>query len=229
MKCSKIAAVCVAIAWMAALGWLGAVKALAQGGDWDVVRAEYGVRGQNVDVTDRVLHLLWEEQRTGRAPVNNDTMGGDPAPGADKTLRIFARNGRNEQREFAIREGGWIEIANFRVQEVRYGDYRDDRSDHRDDRYDDDCWCREGNEGRWRGERGLRILRAYYGAGGQTANVTDIVKRYVRGDSLRIEVDNRALGGDPAPSHDKVLIVIFRYEGRESASSVKEGYTMHIP
>lgn len=221
MKFSKIASVCVAIAFMAALGWLGTVKVRAQSGDWDVVRAEYGVRGQSVDVTDRVLRLLWDGQRTGRAPVNNDTMGGDPAPAADKTLRVFARNSRNEQREFDIREGGWIDVGNFRVQQVRGGD--------RDDRRDDDCWCREGNEGRWRGERGLRILRAYYGAGGQTANVTDIVRRFVRGDSLRIEVDNRSLGGDPAPSHDKVLIVIFRYDGQESASSVREGNTMHIP
>lgn len=225
MKSSKIASVCVAIAFMAALGWLGTIKARAQGSDWDVVRAEYGVRGQSVDVTDRVLRLLWDGQRTGRAPVNNDTMGGDPAPGADKTLRIFARNSRNEQREFDVREGGWIDVGNFRVQQVRGGD----RDDRRDDRRDDDCWCREGNEGRWRGERGLRILRAYYGSGGQTANVTDIVRRFVRGDSLRIEVDNRALGGDPAPSHDKVLIVIFRYDGQESASSVREGNTMHIP
>jgi len=221
MKSQRILWVGVFAALTMGVAWFGATKARAQDGDWDVVRAEYGVRGRSVDVTDRMLRLLWEGQRSGRAPVNNDTMGGDPAQGADKTLRIFARNYRGDEREFDYREGGSIEVGLFRVREVRGGDQYDRR--------DDDCWCREGNEERWRGERGLRILRAYYGAGGRTANVTEIVRRLARGDSLQIEVGNRILGGDPAPSHDKVLIVIFRYEGQESAASVKEGNTMRIP
>src|SRR5262249_49043220 len=127
-----------------------------------------------------------------------------------------------EEREFDIREGGWIDVATFRVREVRDYDRRGD---------DDDCWCREGRQDRWRGERGLRILRAYYGlgGGGGTANVTDIVRRLVRNDSLRVEVNSRSLGGDPAPGHDKVLTVIFRYDGVESAHSEKEGSTLHLP
>ena len=231
MKSSRIAWAGVLVATTLAIAWLGASKAWAQNSEWEVTRAEYGGRGRRVEVTDRVLRLLWEGQRSGRAPVTNETMGGDPAPGVDKTLHIWARNWRNEEREFEYKEGGWIDVAVFRVREVR-DDRSDDRRDYRDDRRrgdDDECWCREGREGRWRGERGLRILRAYYGHGGRTVNVTELVRQQVRGDSLRIEVNNQNLGADPAPDRDKVLIVIYRFDGQESAASVKEGNTMRVP
>ena len=203
--------------------WFGAAKARAQSADWEVVRAEYGTRARHVDVTDAVKRLLWEGRQSGRAPVTNQTMGGDPAPGADKSLHIWAHNWRNEEREFDIREGNWLEVANFRVQEVRVPEVRRDRDD-------DDCWCREGREDRWRGERGLQILRAYYGVAGRTANVTEIVRRSVHNGQLLVHVDNGDMGGDPAPDGDQhVLIVIFRYDGRESAISTKQGNTMKFP
>jgi len=42
-------------------------------------------------------------------------MGGDPAVGKDKSLRIFARNRRNEEREFNFREGGFVDVGMFEV------------------------------------------------------------------------------------------------------------------
>jgi len=59
----------------------------------------------------------------GRVAVNNQTMGGDPAVGKDKSLRIFARNRRNEERGFNYNEGGFVEVRMFTVR-------RDDRDDH---------------------------------------------------------------------------------------------------
>src|SRR5213595_1953365 len=50
-------------------------------------------------------------------------MGGDPAVGKDKSLHIFARNRRNEEREFHYNEGGFVEARMFTVR-------RDDRVDH---------------------------------------------------------------------------------------------------
>jgi|SRR5882724_1903414 len=231
----RIAWAVVCAVMVAAALWVGAVKARAQNADWEVVRAEYGTRGRHVDVTDAVKRLLWEGRQSGRAPVNNQTMGGDPAPGADKSLHIWTHNWRNEEREFDVREGSWIEVANFRVQEIREQEVRQDRDRDRDherdhDRDDDDCWCREGRGGRGYDDRGLRILRAYYGVAGRTANVTEVVRRAVHNGELRIHVDNGDMGGDPAPNGDQhVLIVIFRYEGRESAMSVKQGNTMKFP
>lgn len=211
---------------VAALAWVGTGPVRAQDSDWELVRAEYGTRSRHVDVTDQVRRLLWEGRQSGRAPVTNQALGGDPAPGADKSLHIWARNWRQEEREFDIREGGWIDVRVFRVQEFRDRD-RDFRGDR--DRDDDDCWCREGREGRWRDERGLRILKAYYGVGGRTANVTEIVRRFVQDDRLTVHVGDSELGGDPAHGELKVLIVIFRYNGRESAMSVKQGNTMQFP
>jgi hypothetical protein len=42
-------------------------------------------------------------------------------------------------------------------------------------------------------------------------------------------VTNSALGGDPAIGADKILIVVYRYQGNESAAAVREGYTLTIP
>jgi hypothetical protein len=207
--------------------WLGTARVWAQDGDWEMVRAEYGTRARHVDVTEQVRRLMWGGRGTGRAPVTSQTMGGDPAPGADKSLHIWGRNWRNEEREFDFQEGGWIDVRAFHVQEVRFAENR--APEYRRDRDDDDCWCREDREGRWRDERGLRILKAYYGVGGRTANVTEIVRRFVENDRLRVRVEDNELGGDPAHGELKVLIVIFRYNGKESAMSVKQGNTMQFP
>jgi len=42
-------------------------------------------------------------------------------------------------------------------------------------------------------------------------------------------VTNGAIGVDPAPGADKVLIVIYRYQGYETAAAVREGFTLTIP
>lgn len=51
----------------------------------------------------------------------------------------------------------------------------------------------------------------------------------VRGDSLVVQVNNNNMGGDPAIGADKVLTVIYRINGREQTSTVKEGNTLRIP
>jgi len=72
----------------------------AQDGGWAIMRAEYGTKAQHNDVTDIVTDLIGRGGVNGRVAVNNQTMGGDPAVGADKRLRIWDRNRRNEEREF---------------------------------------------------------------------------------------------------------------------------------
>jgi len=59
--------------------------------------------------------------------------------------------------------------------------------------------------------------------------VTGILRNLVRGDSLSFVVSNRALGGDPAIGADKVLIVIYRYQGAETGTSVREGNMLTLP
>src|SRR5262245_19307381 len=137
----------------------------AQDNDWQIMRAEYGTRTQHNDVTDIVKDLVGRGGVNGRVAVNNQTMGGDPAAGAEKHLRIWARNRRNEEREFDFKEGGFIEVPMFNVRrdrddwEYRQGGYGDrDRDDY----------------------QGLRIVRAYYGWQASTVNVTEFLRSKMR-------------------------------------------------
>jgi hypothetical protein len=183
----------------------------AQDDGWQIVRAEYGSKAQHNDVTDILKDLISRGGVNGRVAVNNQTMGGDPAVGADKHLRIWARNRRNEEREFDYREGGFIEAATFSV--------RRDRDDWND---------RPGNYGD-RDDQGLRIVRAYYGWQASTVNVTELLRSRMRDGQISFVVTNSALGGDPAVGADKILVVIYGYRGRESAAIVREGNTLSLP
>lgn len=186
----------------------------AQDEGWQIQRADYGFRNQRNNVTDILKDLLGRGGVNGRVVVNNQTMGGDPAPGRDKSLRIFARNRRNEEREFSFNEGAFVDVRMFEVRRDR--DDWDDRGANYGGR-DRDDW------------KGLRIIRAYYGIQGRTINVTELLRNRVRDGAINFVVTNAALGGDPAPGADKLLIVIYRFKGEEGATFVREGYTLTIP
>src|SRR5712671_2521220 len=186
----------------------------AQEEGWQIQRADYGFKNQRSDVTDILKDLIERGGVNGRVAVNNQTMGGDPAVGKDKSLRIFARNRRNEEREFNYNEGAFVEARMFMVRRDR--DDWDDRGGNYGGR-DRDDW------------NGLRIIRAYYGIQGRTINVTELLRSRVRDGAINFVVSNSALGGDPAVGADKFLIVIYRYKGQEAATFVREGYTLTIP
>jgi len=186
----------------------------AQEEGWQILRADYGFKNQRNDVTDTLTDLIGRGGVNGRVAVNNQTMRGDPAIGKEKSLRIFARNRRNEEREFNIREGGFVDVGMFEVRRNR--DDWDDRGGNYGGR-DRDDW------------NGLRIIRAYYGIQGRTINVTELLRSRVRDGAINFIVSNSALGGDPAVGADKFLIVIYRYKGQEAATFVREGNSLLIP
>ena len=188
-----------------------AVPVAAQDESWQVLRADYGWRQQRTDVTELLRDLLSRGGVNGRVVVNNQTMGGDPAVGKDKTLRVFARNLRGEEREFDYGEGSFVDTAMFNMRRERDWDDRP----------------RGGDRDRGRGS--LQILYAFYGVHRRTVNVTDLLRSRVREGSLSIQVDNYSLGGDPAVGADKVLIVIYRFEGVEQAVAIGEGNTLTLP
>jgi len=185
-------------------------------GVWRIMRAQYGWRDRQTDVTDLVGDLIGRGGVNGRVWVNNQTMGGDPAVSRDKTLRIIARNQQNQEREFLYREGAAIDVAMFAVQR--------DESVRRDE-FDD----RPRGDSRRDDHRGVLILRAYWGVQGRTANVTDLLRTIQRDNGLQVMANNRSLGGDPAPGADKVLIVVYRVQGQETAAAVREGNFLTIP
>src|SRR5713226_9160678 len=187
-------------------------RAGAQEEGWQILRADYGFKNHRNDVTDILTDLIGRGGVNGRVAVNNQTMGGDPAVGKDKSLRIFARNRRNEEREFNYNEGAFVEARMFNVR-------RDDW---------DDRPANYGNrdQGEW---NSLKIIRGYYGVQGRTVNVTELLRSRIRDGVLNFVVTNGALGGDPAIGADKLLIVIYRYQGQESATAVREGNMLTIP
>lgn len=192
--------------------------AAAQNDGWLLVRALYGFRDAQVDVTNLLRDLIARGGFNGRIPVSNQTMGGDPAVGKDKTLHIIARNRRGEEREFNFREGGFIDAGMFVVPPPPRDDFGD-----RDRGRDDD---RDRDHDR---DRDLFILRGYYGVQGHTVNVTDILRSRVREGRLFFDVNNQNLGGDPAIGADKILIVIYRFRGEEQATAVREGNRLELP
>jgi hypothetical protein len=208
----------------------------AQEEGWQIQRADYGFKNQRSDVTDILKDLIERGGVNGRVAVNNQTMGGDPAVGKDKSLHIFAKNRRNEEREFSYNEGGFVEA---RMYTVRHDD-RDDHPANYSDRDRDDHGANQGDHDRdarpaHYGDRdrdewnGLKIIGGYYGVQGRTVNVTEALRSRIREGVLSFVVTNSALGGDPAVGADKILIVVYRYQGKESATAVREGYSVTIP
>lgn len=195
--------------------------AAAQDDGWLLVRALYGFRDAQVDVTNLLRDLIARGGSNGRIPVSNQSMGGDPAVGKDKALHIVARNRRGEEREFNFREGGFIDAGMFVVPPPPppprddFGDRDHDRGNDRDRGHDRDS--------------DLSIIRGYYGVQGHSVNVTDILKSRVREGRLFFDVNNQNLGGDPAIGADKVLIVIYRFRGEEQATVVREGNRLELP
>ena len=193
----------------------------AQDDGWWIVRAEYGTPRQHNDVTEILKDLVRHGGVNGRVAVSNQTMGGDPAVGADKVLRIIARRekydsqGSFEEREFDYREGGFVDVA-------MYNGRRRDRDDFND---------RPGPAYNNPDPSGpvLFIIRGFYGVQGRTVNVTELLRSRVRDGALAFPVRNEALGGDPAIGADKVLIVVYRFQGVETATAVREGNMLSIP
>jgi hypothetical protein len=72
-------------------------------GALNIVSATYGSGRQRRDVTDRVRSMV----RDGRLSisVNNDVLGGDPAPNVPKDLRVVYSSGRGREREVRVNEG----------------------------------------------------------------------------------------------------------------------------
>jgi hypothetical protein len=180
------------------------------GPGWRVTWADWGAGNRRVDVTDRVRALL---SGNGMVRVNNQNLGGDPAVGAGKMLRISARDDRGRVQQFTFKEGSNIDASQF----YNYGGYPSRPP------------VPPPNPGYPGGPGRLEIVRAYYGLNNRTNDVTQLMRSMVRGDSLVVQVNNNNMRGDPAVGADKVLTVIYRINGREQTATVKEGNTLRIP
>ncbi len=78
----------------------------------------------------------------------------------------------------------------------------------------------------------IEILKAQYGAGSKQKDVTEILRRYVKGFPLIVlpsKSYNSAFGGDPAPGIVKQLKVQYRIDGKAGEAVFTENATILLP
>ena len=174
-------------------------NANARARDFSIVRAEYGQGTRWQDVTE----LLTREIRSGtlRMDVNNNTMGGDPAPAVVKVLRV-QYNYRGQPRTVTVAENAQLNLpeGNGAI----------------------------GNNTNANSTQ-VTILEAYYGAQGRRNNVIGLLNSAMRNDRVNLRVNNASMGGDPYPGPDKELYVRYSYRGREYESTTREGLFVTLP
>ncbi len=199
---------------------LFASSAMAQGGR--LVRAEWGVPGNMVDVTARVRTFVHDGVL--QLEVTRFNLGIDPAPHQNKNLIVKVQrwDGQVEDYKYPERSNCSLELDPQNQWDQAGPGPRDRGDDGRD--WDDH---RDGY-GEHR-EHGLRILRAYYGANGQFVNVTDAVRSYVNDGQISMRVDNNSLGADPVPGVHKVLRVLYVQHGERRNILVDEKTFLQLP
>jgi hypothetical protein len=148
---------------------------------WQVESAEYGAEGNNRNITQIVRDLL-NQGNTFR--VDNDTLGGDPAPGRRKTLRIRARGWNGEVRQFFFNEGETVDPSQLPGSGGGPGP---------------NPWP-PSQGGTW------RIVNAEYGVENNHVNVTNALQDWLSGGASSMTVSNDSLRvSDPAPGTVKTL------------------------
>src|SRR5579864_2963792 len=190
-------------------------SALAQGGQ--LVGAEWGVPGRKVDVTARVR--TFQHNGVLQLEVTRFNLGIDPAPHQNKVLVIHVRHWDGDVKDYSYPERSTV---NLELDPEDRWERREDRREehHRDDRPD---------PGYYRHERGLRILRAYYGAEGQFINVTEALRSRVDDGRLFLHVDNYSMGGDPLPGRRKWLRVLYSIDGERRNVVLEEKTDLRLP
>src|SRR5215469_2761189 len=205
------------LAILVCISFFGA-SARAQGGEF--VGAEWGVPGQRVDVTARVRTFIHDGVL--QLEVTRFSLGIDPAPHQNKDLIIHVRRWDGQVEEYKYPERSNCSLELDPQNQWDQPGSRDRGDDHRD-------WDDHHDGYREHREHGLRILRAYYGAGGQFVNVTDAVRSNVNDGHISMRVDNYAMGVDPMPGVHKLLRVLYVYEGERRSITVDEKTFLQLP
>ncbi len=168
-------------------------------GNLVIMRAQYGADYRFRDVTSLLSSRVQGDQLNMR--INNDAMGGDPAPDRPKILTVsYEFNGQPGQ--VVISENGTLNLPGSGG---------------------DNGWNWPGGGGR------LQIMRASFGAGDRNADVTSRLASQVQGDQLNMAVTRDTMGGDPAPGQTKRLKIIYLWQGLRYETNVPEGGTVSLP
>ena len=151
---------------------LAALPALAQNGNQNgqLTRAEYGVSGQMADVTYLVASRI--QNNALNFVVSNEELGGDPARGQRKILRLWIRRSWWDNKFYDFPEGATV---NLQLSGSNPGTY----------------------PGSGAGAGGQQFVRAEYGVPGRFTDVTNRVRQQAQNGVFSCQVGNDCLGGDP--------------------------------
>ncbi|MBZ5572613.1 MAG: DUF3395 domain-containing protein [Acidobacteriia bacterium] len=163
---------------------------------WTIVRADYGAGNSWHDVTSQVQSLVRGDALN--FTVDNQTLGGDPAPEKRKSLRLQVRGLRGNLETLTFNERSIVSLRVAVFQPRGWG------------------WG------------ALRITKAQYGAGARVRDVTQLLSSQIQSNQISLRVSNSTMGGDPAEGSRKSLTVWYTYRGRISQTSVNEGGTLSL-
>jgi len=207
--------------------WMGfasllllAGSAMAQGGE--LVGADWGAPGRKVDVTSRVRTFIHDGVL--QLEVTRFNLGVDPAPHENKVLVIRLREWDGDIRDYSYPERS---VARLELDPEDWHERRQAQERHVEhERYD-----HGDRREQWpdRHDRGVQILRAYYGAEGQFMNVTDVLRSRIDDGRLFLRVDNHSMGGDPLPGAHKRLRIMYVQAGERRNIVVDEKTDLRLP
>lgn len=169
-------------------------------GEFEILRARWGTPRRNADVTRRVRELA-ATSRGFRA--DNGSLGGDPARGEPKLLRIEARTRGGRTRSFEYPEGAWVDDAPF------------------------SNWGGNGAVGV------EIVSADYGSGNGRRIDVSGLLRQGLQQGQgrLQLQVGNASFGQDPAPGVPKWLRLRYRASGssRVLERTLREDEWLSLP
>jgi len=168
--------------------------------------ASYAVTHE-ADVTEALSTLVANDKLS--VVVNNDTLGGDPAPNIVKRLHVdYTLNGKRYSQD--VDEGGSLTIPNGVA--TQKGDAAGAKAS----------------------TKGLVIDNGIYGpatppSAHNGADVASLLTKLIVDNHLSVIVNNDTMGGDPAPNEPKILHVEYTYGGAPFIKDVPKNSTLTIP
>jgi hypothetical protein len=176
----------------------------------EIVEATYGAGNFQMNLVQKLRGMIQNDVLD--FAVDPAVLGGDPAPGSAKRLRVVYRYG-GRQYETSAGDFERIRIPAAATpgpapSPAPAGGFSLG-----------DLW----------GAGSLKIVSARYGEGTRFTDVRERLQNLVRNDALSLTVDNSTMGGDPAPARSKVLEVTYEYHGATQQTTVKEGASLALP
>ena len=186
----------------------------------EIVEAAYGAGNYQMNVAPKLRGLV--QNNTLEFTVDHGLLGGDPAPGSAKRLRVVYRIG-GRQCETSANDFERIRIPaqTGAVSPVTLSPVSPTPAAAPAGGF--------SLADLWGGGTSLRIVSARYGDGTRFNDVRDRLQNLVRNDALLLKIDNAAMGGDPAVAREKTLAVVYEYRGTTIQTTVKEGATLTLP